>query len=346
MLEVKNLTKRYGNHTAVSNLSFKIESGHVYGFLGPNGAGKSTTMNIVTGCLAATSGEVDAATIMLTFAAQMKERYGFEATEINIGGGMGVRYLPEHPPLYPEMTTYEYLRFVAEAKGVARKDIKRQLDYVIDVTSLHEMVNRQTQYLSKGYKQRVGIAQALLGEPQLVILDEPTVGLDPRQILEIRDLIKQLGKTHTVILSSHILSEIRAVCDSAIIIAKGELIAHDTLANLEKMYAGDVTQVIRVRAGELDIRRILAEVEGVNEFTVSPVPGGLHEVEIKVEEQYRNTLAESLFNAFAAAGKPIVHMSDNQATPEDVFLELTAQADVAEEEPENLPTDNEQEAAK
>ena len=328
MLEVKNLTKRYGNHTAVSDLSFKIESGHVYGFLGPNGAGKSTTMNIVTGCLAATSGEV------YVDGHDIFEEPGI--TKKLIG------YLPEHPPLYPEMTTYEYLRFVAEAKGVARKDIKRQLDYVIDVTSLHEMVNRQTQYLSKGYKQRVGIAQALLGEPQLVILDEPTVGLDPRQILEIRDLIKQLGKTHTVILSSHILSEIRAVCDSAIIIAKGELIAHDTLENLEKMYAGDVTQVIRVRAGELDVRRILATVEGVNDFTVSSVPGGLHEVEIKVEEQYKNTLAESLFNAFAAAGKPIVHMSDNQATLEDVFLELTAQADVGEE---TESAENEQEAA-
>jgi len=331
LLEVKNLTKRYGNHTAVSNLSFKIESGHVYGFLGPNGAGKSTTMNIVTGCLAATSGEV------YVDGHDIFEEPGI--TKRLIG------YLPEHPPLYPEMTTLEYLRFVAEAKGVAKKDRQRQLDYVISVTGLQEMVNRQTQFLSKGYKQRVGIAQALLGEPQLVILDEPTVGLDPRQILEIRDLIKQLGKSHTVILSSHILSEIRAVCDSAIIIAKGELIAHDTLANLEKMYAGDVTLLLRVRAGELDIRRILAEVEGVNDFTVAPVPGGIYEINIKVEEQYRNTLAESLFNAFAAAGKPIVHMSDNQATLEDVFLELTAQADVGEEIIEDLPTSEEEEAA-
>ena len=249
MIEVKNLCKRYGDHVAVDDLSFTIESGHVYGFLGPNGAGKSTTMNIITGCLAATSGSV---TID-----------GYDIYEDAQEAKSRIGYLPEIPPLYQDMTVREYLMFVAKAKGVGhgaewkeseepqeaevhtkkstrwavRQAIENQLAAAMAVTQLEDVENRLIKNLSKGYKQRVGIAQALLGGPEIIILDEPTVGLDPRQIIEIRDLIRELGKEHTVILSSHILSEVRSICDRLLIIAGGKLVASDTPEHLEEQYA-------------------------------------------------------------------------------------------------------------
>ena len=266
MIEVKHLCKRYGEHVAVDDLSFTIENGHVYGFLGPNGAGKSTTMNILTGCLAASSGTVSIDGFdIYEDAAEAKSRMG---------------YLPEIPPLYPDMTVREYLTFVAKAKGVGRKSrtdaasfgaadgvasdaatqlasaekhaarssaradhaqakaaLHTQLAAAMAVTQIEDVADRLIKNLSKGYKQRVGIAQALLGGPEIIILDEPTVGLDPKQIIEIRDLIRALGKDHTVILSSHILSEVRSICDHLLIIAGGKLVADDTPANLEKQYA-------------------------------------------------------------------------------------------------------------
>ena len=219
MIEVKHLTKRYGNHTAVSNLSFTIQKGQIYGFLGPNGAGKSTTMNIMTGCLAATAGEVKVG--------------GYDIFEEAEKAKKLIGYLPELPPLYLDRTPREYLRFVAEAKGVPAKKVPEQLDHVMNVTQIKDVADRMIKNLSKGYKQRVGIAQALLGDPEVIILDEPTVGLDPAQIIEIRELIKELGKEHTVILSSHILSEVQAVCQTVMIISKGKLVACDTPDNLE-----------------------------------------------------------------------------------------------------------------
>ena len=197
MIEVKNLTKRYGNHTALSDLSFTIEKGQIYGFLGPNGAGKSTTMNIMTGCLAATSGQVTIG--------------GYDIFEEADQAKRLIGYLPEQPPLYPDRTPKEYLTFVARAKKVPAKEITAQVQHVMQVTQITDVANRLIKNLSKGYKQRVGIAQAILGNPEVIILDEPTVGLDPKQIIEIRDLIQDLGKEHTVILSSHILSEVRAI---------------------------------------------------------------------------------------------------------------------------------------
>ena len=223
MIEVKHLCRKYGEHRAVDDLSFTIENGYVYGFLGPNGAGKSTTMNLITGCLAATSGQIliDGYDIFED-AQEAKKRIG---------------YLPEIPPLYQDMTVREFLNFVAKAKGVPKQALGEQLFSVVSLAGLEEVEERLIKNLSKGYKQRVGIAQALLANPEIIILDEPTVGLDPKQIIEVRDLIRELGKDHTVILSSHIVSEVRSVCDQILIISKGKLVANDTPENLEKLYA-------------------------------------------------------------------------------------------------------------
>ncbi len=206
MIEVKNLTKKYGNHLAVENLSFRVEKGQIYGFLGPNGAGKSTTMNIMTGYLAPTEGSV---TIN-----------GFDVMKEPEGAKKCIGYLPEQPPLYMDMTVIEFLRFCAELKKVPKADRADQVAYVMAMTGIEHMANRLIKNLSKGYKQRVGLAQAILGDPEVIILDEPSVGLDPMQIIEIRELIKKLGERHTVILSSHILSEVSAVCDQIMIIAR------------------------------------------------------------------------------------------------------------------------------
>ena len=229
MIQVEHLTKCYGDVTAVDDLSFEIEGGHVYGFLGPNGAGKSTTMNIMTGCLSATKGSV--------------KIEGFDIFEEPAEAKRRIGYLPEQPPLYMNETPMEYLRFVGEAKGIKGKELERQIGSVLERTGLTEVSNRRISALSKGYKQRVGIAQALLGDPKVIILDEPTVGLDPLQIIEIRDLIRDLGREHTVIFSSHILSEVQTICEKILIIAKGKLIAFDEPENLEKrlLSPGEIT---------------------------------------------------------------------------------------------------------
>ena len=216
MIEVSNLTKKYGDHIAVDHLSFRVEKGQIYGFLGPNGAGKSTTMNIITGYLAATEGTV-------TIDGKDVQKDPEEAKR-------AIGYLPELPPLYVDMTVREYLDFVAELKKVPKKERKQQIDEVMEMTQITDMQQRLIRNLSKGYRQRVGLAQAILGYPEVIILDEPTVGLDPKQIIEIRDLIRKLGENHTVILSSHILSEVSAVCDHIMIIAHGKLVASDCKA--------------------------------------------------------------------------------------------------------------------
>ena len=220
MITVDHLTKCYGDFTAVHDLSFEIEEGHVYGFLGPNGAGKSTTMNIMTGCLSATEGHV-----------RIDGHDIFEEPKL---AKKLIGYLPEQPPLYLNETPTEYLRFVGQAKGLKGSELEEQMREVMELTRIDQVRNRSISALSKGYKQRVGIAQALLGRPKVIILDEPTVGLDPIQIIEIRDLIRQLGRDHTVIFSSHILSEVQTICDQILIISHGRLIAFDRPENLEK----------------------------------------------------------------------------------------------------------------
>jgi ABC-2 type transport system ATP-binding protein len=257
------LTKCYGDFTAVNDLSFEIEEGHVYGFLGPNGAGKSTTMNIMTGCLSPTEGRV---TID-----------GYDILEEPDKAKRLIGYLPEQPPLYLNETPEEYLHFVGEAKGLKGEELKTQIEEVLEQTKITEMKNRRISALSKGYKQRVGIAQALLGNPKVIILDEPTVGLDPIQIIEIRDLIKQLGQKHTVILSSHILSEVQTICEKILIIAKGKLIAFDEADKLENQLSPSNEISLLTEADEEETREILAEAAealgGSLKLEEAPAPG-------------------------------------------------------------------------
>jgi ABC-2 type transport system ATP-binding protein len=245
MITVEHLTKQYGDFTAVKDLSFEIGEGYVYGFLGPNGAGKSTTMNIMTGCLSPTEGRV---TID-----------GYDILEEPDKAKRLIGYLPEQPPLYLNETPEEYLRFVGEAKGLKGAALTEQIEEVLEQTKITDVRKRRIAALSKGYKQRVGIAQALLGNPKVIILDEPTVGLDPIQIIEIRDLIKQLGQTHTVILSSHILSEVQTICEKILIIAKGTLIAYDEPEKLENKLLAPNEILFTTETGEEETREILAE---------------------------------------------------------------------------------------
>lgn len=328
MIEVSHLTKRYGGHTAVSDLSFSIEKGRIYGFLGPNGAGKSTTMNIIAGCLGASSGEVKIG--------------GCDVLDEPVKAKRMIGYLPEIPPLYTEMTPNEYLRFVLRAKGVARGEWDRQLRAVMDKTKLHDVRNRLIGNLSKGYRQRVGIAQALLGAPQVIILDEPTVGLDPAQIIEIRELIREMGKEHTIVLSSHILSEVQAVCDHIMIIAKGRLVASDTAENLTGLMDGGARIELTVRAGERETREALAAMALADGAQLQPAQAGSTRVLLAPRDA--EDIRETLFYGFAERRLPILEMKRERATLEDVFLELT-QADAAAEEAARTPEKQEAKGA-
>lgn len=310
MIEVKHLTKRYGDHTAVSDLSFTVEKGHIYGFLGPNGAGKSTTMNIMTGCLAASSGEVKIG--------------GHDIFEEAEEAKKLIGYLPEIPPLYPDRTPKEYLTFVARAKRIPEKEIPGQLRHVMELTQTEDVANRLIRNLSKGYKQRVGIAQALLGNPEIIILDEPTVGLDPKQIIEIRDLIRQLGENHTVILSSHILSEVQAVCQTILIISKGKLVACDSPENLEKLFAGTTTIELTAEASLKEIRQILASVKHITEISGQKEENGLCTVRLETDSADGNAICREIFFAFSKAQYAILQMSMAKTSLEDIFIELTS----------------------
>ena len=312
MIEVHHLCKHYGNQNAVDDISFTIEKCHVYGLLGANGAGKSTTMNILTGCLAASSGDVKIG--------------GFDIFEESWKAKKLIGYLPENLPLYQEMTVQEYLFFVAEAKEVKKGDRHTQVEHVMEETGITDVAGRMIRHLSKGYRQRVGIAQALLGNPEVIILDEPTVGLDPRQIIEIRQLIRELGKNHTVILSSHILSEVRSVCDQILIISKGHLVAGDTPENLEKLFAGNTTIELTARAEDEEIRQLLSSVRGIRTISCStPQPGknGESETEVSIQTDGNVDIREDIFDAFAAVGKKFIRLEQKKANLEDVFLELT-----------------------
>ncbi len=313
MISVQHLTKCYGNFMAVDDLSFEIEEGHVYGFLGPNGAGKSTTMNIMTGCLSATEGHV--------------KIDGHDIFDEPDEAKKLIGYLPEQPPLYMNETPREYLKFVGEAKGLRGHELRVQIDRVISLTKLEDVQTRLISKLSKGYKQRVGIAQALLGNPKVIILDEPTVGLDPIQIIEIRDLIKQLGQTHTVIFSSHILSEVQAICEKILIINKGKLVAYDKTENLEKMMLGSNELQFVTEADEEEVAEILANVDGVAEWIVKNEAEDSTETErtviAKLDCEDSRDVCRKLFFAFAGKQKAILEMSVKKFSLEEVFLELT-----------------------
>lgn len=320
MIEVRNLVKKYGNHLAVDHLNFTVESGQIYGFLGPNGAGKSTTMNIMTGYLGATEGEV-----LINGHNILEEP---EAAKHFIG------YLPEMPPLYVDMKVREYLTFVAELKKLPKSEREEQIDKVIDMVQLEDVEERLIRNLSKGYKQRVGLAQAILGFPEIIILDEPTVGLDPKQIIEIRQLIRELAKEHTVILSSHILAEIQEVCDYIMIISKGHLVASDTPENLEKTLSNQ-RQTELVAKGKMEtVQQILESMEGLQnvEITEGKEEGTTQAV---FTSKQGTDSREAMFYAFAEAKCPLLQIVDSQTSLEDVFLELTKGNENQKEEEEH-----------
>ncbi len=305
MIEVSHLVKYYGDFLAVDDISFEIEDGHIYGFLGPNGAGKSTTMNIMTGCLSLSSGyvKIDGHDIL---------QDSREAKKL-------IGYLPEIPPLYLNETVMEYLTFVAEAKKVKRNEINKQIEEVINKVGLKDVSNRIISSLSKGYKQRVGIAQALLGNPKVIILDEPTVGLDPIQIIEIRQLIKELGENHTVILSSHILSEVQAVCQKVLIIAKGKLVAFDTVDNLEKLMKTSIGIHFEVDASKKDIDSVLNAIDGIKNYSID----GLN-VNVTLNDNVNSKQICGKINiGFGKRDIAVYKIEEEKADLEDVFLQLT-----------------------
>lgn len=309
MIKVEHLTKCYGSFMAVEDLSFEIDEGQVYGFLGPNGAGKSTTMNIITGCLSATEGKVSID--------------GYDILEEPEKAKRLIGYLPEQPPLYMNETPMEYLQFVGEAKGIRGSRLQEQIKEVMEQVGISSMKNRLISTLSKGYKQRVGIAQALLGDPKVIILDEPTVGLDPIQIIEIRDLIRKLGETHTVIFSSHILSEVQAICDQVLIIAKGKLAAFDTPENLETVLTQSNGIHLKALATREEAEEILKGVKEAFRWECTDMEAGAVSVDIQTDMEDFRKVCSALFFAFAKKQRAIFEMTSKKANLEDVFLELT-----------------------
>lgn len=307
MIEVKDLVKKYGSHLAVDHLSFTLESGKIYGFLGPNGAGKSTTMNIMTGYLGATQGSV-----LIDGHDILKEP---EEAKKHIG------YLPELPPLYMDMTVQEYLEFAAELKKLPKEKRESDISEVMKLTRLQDVSGRLIKNLSKGYKQRVGLAQAILGFPEIIILDEPTVGLDPKQIIEIRELIRTLSKKHTVILSSHILAEVREVCDYILIISKGKLVASDTPENLELLRNGASGLELEVKAAPETARAILSTIDDINTMEMHIENENL--TRVKLETKNGADIREAVFYAFAEEKCPLLEMKTAKASLEDIFMELT-----------------------
>lgn len=315
MIEISHLTKKYGTHVAVDDLNLTIEPGRIYGFLGPNGAGKSTTMNMITGYLGATEG-----TIKIN---------GFDILAQPEDAKKCIGYLPELPPLYMDMTVEEYLLFAAELKKIPKEKRKPYVEDAMATTKITDMRGRLIKNLSKGYRQRVGLAQAVLGFPEIIILDEPSVGLDPKQIIEIRELIRKLAKKHTVILSSHILAEVREVCDYIMIISKGKLVASDTPENLER-YLGESGLIeIETRTEASKVKEVLKNVPGIEKVSLKIDASGITSGQIR--EKRGQDIREELFTTFAEKKMPLLKLNPVQVSLEDVFMELT-QSDKAAEE--------------
>lgn len=311
MIQVEHLVKKYGSHLAVKDISIHVEKGQIVGLLGPNGAGKSTTMNILTGYLSATDGEVKIG--------------GYDILEEPMKAKAQIGYLPEIPPLYPDMTVEEYLSFASKLKKVKKDDRKKELLRVMKAVGIEEVSKRLIKNLSKGYKQRVGLAQALLGNPPLLILDEPTVGLDPNQIIEIRELIRQLGKDHTIILSSHILSEVSAVCDHIIIIDNGKIIAEDTTENLTKDFSDQGVWKMTVKASKEDVERVLQSCDFIKQYQLEEKDGmTLVEAKSSAKEDMR----DELFFAFAGEKLPVVQLEQETLSLEEIFLKLTREEEI------------------
>ncbi|MBQ6239372.1 MAG: ABC transporter ATP-binding protein [Firmicutes bacterium] len=310
MIEVKNLVKRYGNHLALDNVSFTVENGEVIGFLGPNGAGKSTTMNIITGYLSSTEGEV-----LVDGVSVLDEP---EKAKKKIG------YLPEIPPLYTEMTVEEYLLFVCQLKGVPADKRVETITRITRQTRIADVRKRLIRNLSKGYRQRVGIAQALVGDPDVLILDEPTVGLDPKQITEVRSLIKELSETHTLIISSHILAEVQNVCTRVIIINKGRIVATDTPENLAKSSVKSNKLEMRIKGPKNDVLNGITAIEGVTSAEIVRIrEEGSVDIDIDTDDEH--DIREAVFEFCSANHYPILQMRSLEVSLEDIFLQITGE---------------------
>jgi len=308
MIQVEHLTKKFGRIVAVDDISFKVKKGEIIGFLGPNGAGKTTTMNILTGCISATDGKTMIAGIdILDDPAKVKKMIG---------------YLPEHPPLYGEMTSREYLRTVCDLKNIPKSERKEEIPLVMERVGITDISGRLIRNLSKGYRQRVGLAQAMIGRPPIMILDEPTVGLDPGQIIGIRNLINDLGKDHTVIISSHILSEVQAVCERVIIIAEGKIIASDTPENLSRHLFGTNRLFVSVAAEREAVEETVKSIPDIVEYQIEEgEEAGAVTVKMKAAENA--DIRKAVFSAFAAANQPLLMMRPIDMSLEEIFLDLT-----------------------
>ncbi len=327
MIEVKNLVKKYGNHLALDNLSFSVEENQIFGFLGPNGAGKSTTMNIITGYLSPTEGSVVID--------------GHSIVEEPLEAKRHIGYLPELPPVYMDMTPYEYLKFVGRVRKIDKGSLEAEIQKAMERTSIVDVQHRLIKTLSKGYRQRVGMAQAVLGDPKIIILDEPTVGLDPVQIIEVRELIKSLGKDHTVILSSHILAEVSEICQKIMIISKGKLLAIDTPDNLASALDGGNLIGIKVKESDADLGyQVLTNMAEVEEVSLDKSGSGTAYMEIKSTEKH---LQEKVSIALMEAKIPVLAIEEKELSLEDIFLRLlekqkNAQLDAEEKAEETKAT--------
>ncbi len=308
MIEVKKLVKKYGNHLALDNLSFTVEENQIFGFLGPNGAGKSTTMNIITGYLSPTEG-----TITID---------GHDIVDEPLEAKRQIGYLPELPPVYMDMTPYEYLKFVGEAKSIEKSALKAEIQKAMERASIVDVQNRLIKTLSKGYRQRVGMAQAILGDPKIIILDEPTVGLDPVQIIEVRELIKSLGKDHTVILSSHILAEVSGICEKIMVISKGKLLAIDTPENLSSQLDEGLIIILKVREEDRDRAvETLNNMEGIADLAATGTENGLATIEIKGQVGGLE-LQENISRCLMEEKIPVMAIEEKEMSLEDIFLKL------------------------
>ena len=306
MIKVNHLVKNYGNHQAVKDISFHVEPGQIVGLLGPNGAGKSTTMNILTGYISATDGEVTIG--------------GYDILEQPLKAKAQIGYLPEIPPLYVDMTVTEYLTFAAKLKKVKKAALKEEVERVMDAAKITDVSGRLIRNLSKGYRQRVGLAQALVGNPPILILDEPSVGLDPNQIIEIRELIRDLAKEHTIIISSHILSEVSAVCDHIIIIDGGKIVAEDTTENLTKKFSDQGSIKLKVKGTKEAVEEVLKKCEFILEYNVEEKEE-MCDVDAKTDS--KEDMRDELFFAFAEEKLPVVQMEQETLSLEEIFLKLT-----------------------
>jgi len=334
MIEVQNLTKRYGAVTAVDNVTFRAEAGEILGFLGPNGAGKTTTMRVITGYIPATDGKVIVA--------------GHDVFEQPIEAKRRTGYLPETPPLYPDMTVREYLLFVARIKGVPRREISSRVDAAMKRTWVADMASRHCGKLSKGYRQRVGLAQAIIHNPDVLVLDEPTAGLDPKQIIETRQLIRELGGTHTIVLSTHILPEVSQTCQRVVIISKGRVVAVDTPDNLTARLQGSQTMFLQVAGPEADVQTTLSALPGVTRVAAAVGRDGMLDVE--VDGEAGRDVRRDLAAAVVGRGWGLLELRPMRLSLEDIFLSLTTEdqegaASAAPDAADSAAPGHEQEAA-